>query len=157
MDIDAETKPSEDDSFKVPSLPSFAKPASVNKNESETVAEVKEKSDHDDQTVPEIDTVPSETSDEVRAESEKEKPPSSPVTAPPFQYQEPSWGGVSDKPYSLEILKNGTIVDTFKLEGKSHFTVGRLPICDVAALRPTLPHHLSHPFPPPESLMVPHL
>ena len=137
MDIDAETKPAEDDSFKVPLLPSFAKPASVN-NESENVTEVKEKSDQDDQTVPEVDTVASEASDEVRTESEKDKPPSSQVTAPPFQYQEPSWGGVSDKPYSLEILKNGTIVDTFKLEGKSHFTVGRLPICDVPFEHPSL-------------------
>ena len=138
MDIDAETKPAEDDSFKVPLLPSFAKPASVN-NESESVTEVKEKSDQDDQTVPEVDTVAIETSNEVGTESEKiQQPPSSPVTAPPFQYQEPSWGGVSNKPYSLEILKNGTIVDTFKLEGKSHFTVGRLPICDVPFEHPSL-------------------
>ena len=137
MDIDAETKPVEDDSFKVPSSLGFAKPASVNKKVSEIS---KEKSDQDDQTVPEMDTEPSdsETSDEVRAESEKEKAPSNEVTAPPFQYQEPSWGGVPDKPYCLEILKNGTIVATFKLEGKSNFTVGRLPICDVPFEHPSL-------------------
>ena len=137
MDIDAETKPVEDDSFKVPSLPGFVKPASVNKKVSENEI-AKETSDQDDQTVPEIDTVPSETSEEVRVESEKEKAPSNQVTAPPFQYQEPSWGGVPEKPYCLEILKNGTIVDTFKLEGKSHFTVGRLPICDVPFEHPSL-------------------
>ena len=137
MDIDAETKPVEDDSFKVPSSLGFAKPASVNKKVSEIS---KEKSDQDDQTVPEMDTEPSdsETSDEVRAESEKEKAPSNEITAPPFQYQEPSWGGVPDKPYCLEILKNGTIVATFKLEGKSNFTVGRLPICDVPFEHPSL-------------------
>ena len=30
------------------------------------------------------------------------------------------------------------LVDTFKLEGKSHFTVGRLPICDVPFEHPSL-------------------
>ena len=135
MDTDIETKPAKDESFKVPSLPSFAKPATVHKNESEGVTVI---SDQDDQAVPEIDTELSESTNDVRAESEKDKPPSEQVTPPPFQYQEPSWGGVSDKPYSLEILKNGTIVDTFKLEGKSHFTVGRLPICDVPFEHPSL-------------------
>ena len=135
MDTDIETKPAKEESFKVPSLPSFAKPATVHKNESEGVTVI---SDQDDQAVPEIDTELSESTNDVRAESEKDKPPSEQVTPPPFQYQEPSWGGVSDKPYSLEILKNGTIVDTFKLEGKSHFTVGRLPICDVPFEHPSL-------------------
>ena len=135
MDTDIETKPAKEESFKVPSLPSFAKPATVHKNESEGVTVI---SDQDDQAVPEIDTELSESTNDVRAESEKDKPPSEQVTPPPFQYQEPSWGGVSDKPYSLEILKNGMIVDTFKLEGKSHFTVGRLPICDVPFEHPSL-------------------
>ena len=82
----------------------------------------------DDQNVPEIDkeNVPEEKS--------------APVIAPAFQYQEPSWGGVPDpdRVYTLEILKNGTIVDTFKLVGKSYFTVGRLPICDVPFEHPSL-------------------
>ena len=130
MDVDTESKSAEDDSFKVPSLPPvFAKPVSENKN-----ASVSDSRGQDDQTVPEIDNVPS---DQVETESEKEKQPSS-VPAPPFQYTEPSWGGLPDKPYCLEILKNGTIVDTFKLLGKSHFTVGRLPVCDVPFEHPSL-------------------
>ncbi|XP_068436528.1 kanadaptin [Clinocottus analis] len=58
---------------------------------------------------------------------------------PPIPYTEPSWGGNGpDAPYALEILKNGTIVDTVPLEHKSYFVVGRLPVCDVALEHPSI-------------------
>ena len=99
--------------FKVPSLP-FKSPAS----KIETPKTLSE-----DQKVPELksEVTPSDT--EV---PEAPVVPAAPA-APAVQYEEPSWGGVppSDKLYSLEILKNGIIVDTVKLSGKSYFTVGR--------------------------------
>ncbi|XP_042357305.1 kanadaptin [Plectropomus leopardus] len=58
---------------------------------------------------------------------------------PPVPYTEPPWGGTgSDVPYALEILKNGTIVDTVPLTQKSYFVVGRLPVCDVSLEHPSI-------------------
>ncbi|KAL0969866.1 hypothetical protein UPYG_G00233410 [Umbra pygmaea] len=57
---------------------------------------------------------------------------------PPVPYIEPTWAGVSDIPYSLEILKNGTIVDTVPLTQQSYFVVGRLPVCDVSLEHPSI-------------------
>jgi hypothetical protein len=53
---------------------------------------------------------------------------------PPLAYKEPAWAGLppSEEPtYVLEEIKNGTIVGTHKLVGKSFFVVGRLPTCDI--------------------------
>uniref|UniRef100_A0AAQ4PXP1 Solute carrier family 4 member 1 adaptor protein n=1 Tax=Gasterosteus aculeatus aculeatus TaxID=481459 RepID=A0AAQ4PXP1_GASAC len=59
--------------------------------------------------------------------------------SPPIPYTEPSWGGkATDVPYALEILKNGTIVDTVPLAQKSYFVVGRLPVCDVSLEHPSI-------------------
>ncbi|XP_041827158.1 kanadaptin [Melanotaenia boesemani] len=73
------------------------------------------------------------------------KPKVRPVKAPPagnfppVPYTEPPWGGPSsDIPYALEILKNGTIVDTVPLTDKSYFVVGRLPVCDVSLEHPSI-------------------
>ncbi|XP_029315947.1 kanadaptin [Cottoperca gobio] len=64
-------------------------------------------------------------------------PPSG--TFPPIPYTEPLWGGTApDIPYALEILKNGTIVDTVPLTGKSYIVVGRLPVCDVSLEHPSI-------------------
>lgn len=58
---------------------------------------------------------------------------------PPLKYTEPSWGGKTpDTSYSLEILKNGTIVDTVPLTQRSFYVVGRLPVCDVTLEHPSI-------------------
>ena len=56
----------------------------------------------------------------------------------PLPYQEPSWGGVPENKYYLEVLKTGTIVDTIHLKDKSFFTVGRLANCDIILEHPSL-------------------
>ena len=56
----------------------------------------------------------------------------------PLPYQEPSWGGVPENKYYLEVLKTGTIVDTIQLKDKSFFTVGRLANCDIILEHPSL-------------------
>lgn len=75
----------------------------------------------------------------------REKPPSKPRVLPPagkfppVPYTEPSWGGEPpEQPYALEILKNGTIVDTVPLTARSYFLVGRLPVCDVSLEHPSI-------------------
>ncbi|XP_064159661.1 kanadaptin [Anguilla rostrata] len=57
---------------------------------------------------------------------------------PPLPYSEPPWGGISEIRYSLEILKNGTIVDTIPLTQRSYFVIGRLPLCDVSLEHPSI-------------------
>ncbi|XP_019960393.2 kanadaptin [Paralichthys olivaceus] len=62
-----------------------------------------------------------------------------PGNFPPLLYTEPPWGGsATDIPYSLEILKNGTIVDKVPLTHSSFFVVGRLPVCDVSLEHPSI-------------------
>lgn len=58
---------------------------------------------------------------------------------PPIKYTEPPWGGMApESAYALEILKNGTIVDTVPLTHRSYFVVGRLPVCDVSLEHPSI-------------------
>lgn len=80
----------------------------------------------------------------VKVQSEKmhrvlhPKGPSA-AQVPPLKYTEPSWGGdTPDAPYSLEILKNGAIVDTLPLTQRSYYVVGRLPVCDVTLEHPSI-------------------
>lgn len=68
-------------------------------------------------------------------------PPKGPPAgkSPPVPYTEPPWGGEAPaSPYALEILKNGTIVDTVPLTERSYFVVGRLPVCDVSLEHPSI-------------------
>lgn len=78
----------------------------------------------------------------VKVEAEKmELHPQGPPAAqlPPLKYSEPPWGGKApDTSYSLEILKNGTIVDTVPLTQRSFYVVGRLPVCDVSLEHPSI-------------------
>ncbi|XP_034051238.1 kanadaptin [Thalassophryne amazonica] len=58
---------------------------------------------------------------------------------PPLPYTEPPWGRTAPHaPYSLEVLKNGTIVDTVPFSPKSYLVVGRLPVCDVTLDHPSV-------------------
>lgn len=80
----------------------------------------------------------------VKVQSEKihrtlHPPGPSAAHFPPLKYTEPSWGGnTPDTSYSLEILKNGTIVDTVPLTERSYYVVGRLPVCDVSLEHPSI-------------------
>lgn len=62
--------------------------------------------------------------------------PGSPARGPP--YQEPPWGGPATDPYSLEILKGGTILGIRSLQGTSCCLFGRLPSCDVCLEHPSV-------------------
>ena len=53
-------------------------------------------------------------------------------------YTEPMWGGVATKPYSLEVIKNGSVIDRIELNKKSFYVFGRLASCDVFMEHPSL-------------------
>ncbi|XP_012869023.1 PREDICTED: kanadaptin [Dipodomys ordii] len=78
--------------------------------------------------------------------------PGGPSRAPP--YQEPPWGSPATAPYSLEILKSGTIVGTRSLKGTSCCLFGRLPSCDVCLEHPSVSRYhavLQHRAPGPDA------
>ena len=60
------------------------------------------------------------------------------ASQPPIPYKEPAWGSTTDKPYSFEVIKNGTVVDTVDLTKKAHYVFGRLPSCDITMEHPSL-------------------
>eukprot|EP00090_Calanus_glacialis_P045206 TRINITY_DN8245_c0_g1_i1.p1 TRINITY_DN8245_c0_g1~~TRINITY_DN8245_c0_g1_i1.p1 ORF type:complete len:740 (-),score=270.81 TRINITY_DN8245_c0_g1_i1:59-2278(-) len=127
----------QNDSFKVPSLPfkvpeskgpasEFKEPSLPSSNAIKVPAKEPEENSETSEEIKELE-------DTLKSASELKT-----IQTVPLHYLEPSWGGVPDKPYSLEIMKNGTIVDTFKLENKSFYTIGRLPVCDVPFEHPSL-------------------
>ncbi|XP_078591239.1 kanadaptin-like [Branchiostoma floridae x Branchiostoma japonicum] len=70
--------------------------------------------------------------------SKKKQSPAENLQAPPLPYKEPAWSSVPNKPYSLEVLKNGCIVSKFELTGKPFYVFGRLDSCDVTLEHPSL-------------------
>lgn len=124
------------DSFKVPSLPfkvpeskgssEFKKPSLPFNNTVKVPAKDPEDTGEDSKEIEELE-------DTLKSASELKT-----IQTVPLQYLEPSWGGVPEKGYYLEILKNGSIVDKVLLERKSFYTIGRLPVCDVPFEHPSL-------------------
>lgn len=55
-------------------------------------------------------------------------------------YKEPSWGGIAEEEYRFEVLKNGTIIDSIKLD-QSFIVFGRLPSCDIPMEHTSLSRH----------------
>ena len=53
-------------------------------------------------------------------------------------YKEPTWGGITDKSYYFEVIKNGSVADRVELADKSYYVFGRLPSCDHAMDHPSL-------------------
>jgi len=53
-------------------------------------------------------------------------------------YKEPSWGGITDKSYYFEVIKNGAVAERVELTTKSYYVFGRLPSCDHAMDHPSL-------------------
>jgi len=119
--------------FKLPGLPSSPKtaPAESSSDEHQGLTET-------------TDISPAtQSSSDGKATDEDTKPLKSPAELAnaktiPIPYQEPSWGGIPQQNYSVEVLKNGVIVDTIKLADKGYFVVGRLANCDIVQEHPSL-------------------
>ena len=55
-----------------------------------------------------------------------------PPPEPALDYEKPRWSQLPKKEVCLEVLKQGSIVDTVRLPAtKEYFTCGRLPSCDL--------------------------
>ena len=77
---------------------------------------------------------------EITNEGSKEKasPKEKKETVPELPYKEPSWSGIPEELYSLEVLKNGCIISTIDLTSKPFHVFGRLPNCDVSLEHPSV-------------------
>ncbi|GJQ15059.1 hypothetical protein GpartN1_g7124.t1 [Galdieria partita] len=53
-------------------------------------------------------------------------------------YEEPSWSACLSEPLILEVIKEGTVIDTLKLIGKPYFLIGRTPECDIQLDHPSV-------------------
>lgn len=95
--------------------------------------------EEDGSCAPDKKAAPVKAKADVKPRAPPSKGPPS-LKHPPVPYTEPSWGGKppDSRPYALEILKNGSIVDTVPLNQRSYFVVGRLPVCDVSLEHPSI-------------------
>ena len=59
-------------------------------------------------------------------------------TVAELPYKVPSWSGIPDDLYSLEVLKNGCIISNIDLTSKPFHVFGRLPNCDVSLEHPSV-------------------
>ena len=86
--------------------------------------------------------LPSKSPEKAKIVNEESniKPPSKekkePV--PELPYKVPSWSGIPDDLYSLEVLKNGCIISNIDLTSKPFHVFGRLPNCDVSLEHPSV-------------------
>jgi len=71
-----------------------------------------------------------ETSDEVAPNG---------AQVPKLPYKKPEWSALPKKDYSMEIIKNGVIIETFNIPDSEEFIVlGRLPLCNVQMDHPSI-------------------
>ncbi|XP_075060511.1 kanadaptin isoform X2 [Mixophyes fleayi] len=59
-------------------------------------------------------------------------------TSPAIPYREPSWAGLPESLYSLEVLKGGSVLSTKSINGVSFTVFGRLPGCHVPLEHPSV-------------------
>jgi archaellum component FlaD/FlaE len=66
-------------------------------------------------------------------DEEQQKVPSLNTYMPPFWSASPS---ENKEKYFLEVIKEGTIIDTIQLGQRPYYLIGRAPICDIVAEHP---------------------
>lgn len=60
------------------------------------------------------------------------------VVMPTLPYSEPRWSSPPTEPYSLTVIKNGTVVQEVDISRKAFHVFGRLPVCDVSLEHPSI-------------------
>lgn len=141
-------EPDSEDTFKKPAI--FAAPSNKrvapsasteprSENDKSVVADRTSEIDDDCKTVDKGHRQDQNGEKDRSGEVKPQAPPVNVGKFPPLPYTEPSWGGPPpDIPYSLEVLKNGTVVDTVPLIDRSYIVVGRLPVCSVSLEHPSI-------------------
>ena len=60
---------------------------------------------------------------------------------PTLPYTEPHWSGAPLEPFTLSVIKHGTVVHEINVSVKAFHVFGRLPTCDVALEHPSISRH----------------
>ncbi|OUM64734.1 hypothetical protein PIROE2DRAFT_8423 [Piromyces sp. E2] len=80
--------------------------------------------------VPELPTK-SNPSSPAKELNSKEAPPNG-AQVPKLPYKKPEWSDLPKESYSMEVIKNGVMLETVTIPESEEFIVlGRLPLCDV--------------------------
>ncbi|XP_056424571.1 kanadaptin-like [Hyla sarda] len=82
--------------------------------------------------------LPSLTSREKAPDVSARLPSDAYRTSPTIPYEEPAWSGRPQALYTLETLKDGSILSTKSLNGSSWTVFGRLPTCHVSLEHPSV-------------------
>ncbi|KAI8051847.1 SMAD/FHA domain-containing protein [Thamnidium elegans] len=61
-----------------------------------------------------------------------------PKNIPALPYEKPNWSGSPCFEYKLEVLKNGSSLETIEGPKKEFVSIGRLPICDIPMEHPSI-------------------
>ncbi|KAI9255341.1 SMAD/FHA domain-containing protein [Helicostylum pulchrum] len=61
-----------------------------------------------------------------------------PKSIPALPYEKPNWSGTPCFEYKLEVLKNGSSLETIDGPKKEFVSIGRLPICDIPMEHPSV-------------------
>ncbi|KAG8199025.1 hypothetical protein JTE90_021040 [Oedothorax gibbosus] len=139
---DTET-PASSDAFKAP----FSKQESdqpsdcISSKETETPTPfdafkapfLKQESDQPSESISSKEKITEKTEKDIKTRKRSDKP----QIIVPLPYKEPEWGGNPPYSYSFEIIKNGTLISTFKISS-SLLTFGRLEVCDFVFEHPSV-------------------
>lgn len=124
-----------EDNFKVPSLD--AKIKFIPRKPAQNPDENDQKDESENSSSPLVNR----GKNIINEEKLKPKPVNSKIIQPKCSYIEPKWSmppDANDK-YSIEILKNGTIVETIvDLQKQSHWLIGKLPDNHIKMAHPTI-------------------
>lgn len=129
--------------FKTPALligPRKGKPGKLRALPTVTSAtteqdQITSKTEQETRTEDECNTVDSSESETKKDSLSVQVPKEKLIVLP---YKEPSWGGIPEKKYKLEVLKSGVILETIDLTLRSFYVFGRLPVCDIPLAHPTI-------------------
>lgn len=58
-------------------------------------------------------------------------------------YKEPTWSGHCSEPYSIEVIKSGSILSNLDITTKPYFVFGRLSNCDIVLEHPSISRYHS--------------
>lgn len=134
-----EEKPEQNEEVRTEMLPpelpkSIKKEVKSNKLENEA-PNTEEDDEKTTKMAPPLQVVKSE--EELATENIKKKEDKK-ENFPEIPYKEPSWSGIPDEPYYLELLKGGCIKSTKYLTEKPYYLFGRLPNCDIVMEHPSI-------------------
>lgn len=94
---------------------------------------LKQEGDPPPESISSKETVIDKTEKDTKTRRKGDKP----QIIVPLPYKEPEWGGNPPYSYSFEIIKNGTLVSTYKISS-SLLTFGRLEVCDFVFEHPSV-------------------